>query len=258
MNRLLISLEERLGGMAVPGLVRYIMFIQAAVWVMMAVNEESKLIERLAFSAPLVLQGEWWRCVSLLAVPTGGGLLWVLMSVMFMIWVGDVIEQAWGTFRLNLYVFASLLCIIVHGLATGLEFGWSFYLLEGLVMAFALYVPEVEIYLYGLIPLRMKWIGLMAAGHIVFQFIGMAPMRGHILASLLPFFIVFGPGLVGLLKHKGQVMQRRQRFSAAQIPVSEALSTCHACGRDDKSHPELDFRVTAEGQDICSECRAKR
>jgi hypothetical protein len=257
MRGLLYTLERKLGFIAVPGLVRYIMFLQVGIWIMTQLK--GSVVEGLgqwvAFSASRILSGEWWRGITFIFSPTGGGLLWVLMGVMFMTWAADVIEEAWGSFRLTLYMLASMLCVVVHGLLVGGEGFNSFFILEGLVMAFALYAPEVEIMLYGIIPLRMKWIGWIAAGHCFFACF--TPLRGHVIASLVPFFVVFGPSLVQIIKHRSIVAQRRSRFAAAARADTEALSTCHQCGKTDVSHPQLEFRVTAEGEDICSDCRSR-
>jgi hypothetical protein len=258
MRSLLDTLERRLGFIAVPGLVRYIMFLQVGIWIMAQLNGTALqgLGQWVAFSASRILSGEWWRAFTFIFYPTGGGVLWMLMSAMFMIWAADVIEQAWGSFRLTLYMLASMLCVLVHGLFVGAEGLNSFFILEGLTMAFALYAPEVEIMLYGIIPLRMKWIGWIAAGHCFFVCFGTS-LTGHVLASLVPFFVVFGPGFVQMMKHRSVVAQRRSRFAAAARADSEALSTCHLCGKTDVSHPQLEFRVTAEGKDICSDCRSR-
>jgi hypothetical protein len=259
MQRFLITMEQKLGWLAIPGLLRYIMFLQAIVFVMLNIEEgQSSFAEKLLFSISHIQHGEVWRCLSFYLIPTGRGFLWLLMGVSFMIWVADLIEHAWGSFRLNLYLLCSALCINVHSFMTGYESVNAFFIFEGLVMAFAIYVPEVEIRLYGVIPLKMKWIGVMAAGHVCFIFMGGdSGQRGHIFASLLPFLVVFGPGLVQFTRNYAKNQQRRQRFASSQRSEDEALSTCHLCGRTDISHPQLDFRVTTEGHDVCNECRQK-
>jgi hypothetical protein len=261
MRRLLVTLEQKMGWLAIPGLLRYIMILQAIVFVMMVSFEKGSpsVAEKLLFSAPHIQSGELWRCLSFYLIPPGGGgLLWLLMGVPFMIWVGDLIEHAWGAFRLTLYLLCSAICITVHGLLTGLIGGTAVFILEGLVMAFAIYLPEIEIRLYGVIPLKMKWIGLITGGHIAFILLGNNGMRGHIIASLLPFFVVFGPGLIQTTRQYFYNQQRRQRFASGQRSNDEALSTCFVCGKTDVSHPQLDFRVNAEGHDICNECREKK
>jgi hypothetical protein len=259
MNRFLISLEERFGFLAIPGILRYIMFLQGVVWLLMGLEKEREagIGSWIAFSASQIQAGEWWRAFSFIAFPTGDGLLWVFLTIIFTIWIGDVIEHAWGSFRLNLYLLCSMLCVTAQGLLTGAEGVNSFFILEGLTMAFALYLPNIEIYLYGLIPLKMKWIGWMAAGYCTFISMIDSVLRWHIIASLIPFFLVFGPGFVRYLKNRGKVMERRSRMASASRGDHEPLSTCHVCGKTDITDPQLEFRVNAEGQDVCSECRTK-
>lgn len=258
MLSLLITLEQKLGRFAIPGLLRIIITLQVVVWLLTQLGPGStELIMKLCLIPPEVTANhEWWRLVSFLAVPTGHGILWVLLFVPFMWMISDGLEEAWGSFRVNLYVLACVVCVDVAGLMFDQLVVDSFAILASTVMAYAIYYPTQQINLYGVIPLEMKWIGLMDFGYLVFLALGNASVRMGFVAALIPFAVVFGPGLAQMLRNKSKTLERRHRFAAGQMSDSEHLHRCSRCGKSEKDNPQLDFRVNAEGEDVCSECRA--
>ena len=38
------------------------------------------------------------------------------------------------------------------------------------------------------------------------------------------------------------------------MPTGESCHTCHVCGATDVSHPDRDFFVTEDGNEICNVC----
>ena len=257
MRYLLITLEQKFGRFAIPGLVRFIMIAQVAVWLIMQVSEGGAGLLGLLFFEPFAVLDlhQWWRALTFLAVPVGGGLLWLLMGVPFMWMISDGLEEAWGAFRVNLYLLACVVCVVAEGLILHESIS-SWAILSSLVVAYAIYYPDQIINLYGVIPIKMKWIGWMDFGFLLFTFIGHAETRWYLAAALLPFFVVFGPAMTRLLHHQARTMERRHRFMSAQRSTDDALHRCSRCGKTDTDHPGLEFRVNAEGDDVCAECRA--
>ncbi|MDB6137292.1 MAG: hypothetical protein JWO94_364 [Verrucomicrobiaceae bacterium] len=258
MRSLLITLEQKLGRFAIPGLLRIIITLQVVVWLLLQLGSGgSDLVWNLCFVPPAITANhEWWRLISFLVIPTGSGLLWVLMGVPFMWMVSDGLEEAWGSFRVNLYLLACVVCVDATGFIFDMPVASSFTILASTVMAFAVYYPDHPINLYGIIPLKMMWIGLMDFGFLVFNALGNPSMRLHTVASLIPFLVVFGPCLSQLLHRKATTLQRRQRFASSKMGEGESLHRCSRCGKTDQDNPRLDFRVNAEGEDVCSDCRA--
>jgi hypothetical protein len=75
-------------------------------------------------------------------------------------------------------------------------------------------------------------------------------------AAFLNYLLFFHTELrshLGILK-KGVVgfSGAPKRITAASSTV-ETLHRCDACGRTEVSHPDIDFRVTADGREFCRE-----
>ena len=257
MQSFLNSLEQKLGRFAIPGIVRFIMGAQVIVWLLSLTNQFGGVMEML-FLNPFALESgsEWWRVVSFLFMPIGSGILWLLMGVPFMWMVGDGLEHAWGAFRVNLFMLACVVCVTTESLAHMTPVFNGLIIFLSLIMAFSVYYPDQEVSLYGIIPLKMKWIGLMDFGFVLFRFIGAdSAERWQIFAAMLPFLSVFGPGIYQQTHHTLKTMERRQRYVSAQKSPTDSLHQCARCGKTEKDDPHLDFRVNGEGDDVCSECR---
>src|SRR5436190_10768293 len=98
-------LEMKFGHWAIPGLLRYVAALNALSFVLAMVNPQ--YLKFLYLDPNLVMQGEVWRLITYLFIPTLGGFFpgWFSMAfyVIYLMWVGDGLERAWGAFRLNLY-----------------------------------------------------------------------------------------------------------------------------------------------------------
>jgi uncharacterized membrane protein len=77
----------------------------------------------------------------------------------------------------------------------------------------------------------------------------------YALVSLFPFTFWAGPILVGYLTNRATTHHRRAKFQAkVQSSEDTAFHTCATCGATDETHPDRDFRMTAEDIELCSKC----
>lgn len=248
------SLEARFGRFAFPNIIRFIALFQLLNWFL--IHYSPDFAELLLFDRGLILSGQVWRVFSYALLPGSLGFVWLLFGVFFMWMLSDGLEQAWGAFRVNLYLLAGLFFGAIGGFIGPMpDHGWLLWM--SVLFAFAFYYPDHEILLYFIVPLKMKWVAWISAATAGFTFIGSPHMRIAIIFGLMNFFIVFLPGYIREMKGKAKVAERRNRFEAAQMPESDAMHTCSVCGKTDVSDPQLGFRVTASGDDICDECRTK-
>jgi hypothetical protein len=248
------SLEAKFGRFAIPHVIRFIALFQLLNWFL--IRASPGFAELLSFDRQGILSGEVWRLFSYALLPGSLGIIWLLFGVMFLWLLSDGLEQAWGAFRVNLYLLAGLVFGAIGGfLGTMPDHGWLLWM--SVLFAFAFYYPDYEIMLYLILPMKIKWVAWITAATAGFALIGNPSMRISIIFGLMNFLIVFAPGYIRDLRNRAKVSERRGRFEAAQAPEGEALHVCSVCGKTDLTHPQLSFRVTASGDDICEECRGK-
>ena len=109
-------LEHRFGRFAIPGLIRYVVALNALVYILIKFNPP--FIFALVLSPSRILQGEVWRLVTYIFIPQFGSFIlpeWLgaAFYLIFLWWVGNGLEHALGSFKMNAYYFTGMLGITV-------------------------------------------------------------------------------------------------------------------------------------------------
>lgn len=254
------TLESKFGRFAIPGLVQIIAILQMIVFVVLYAGPAEMKTGVLLAVMPLpekIYSGQVWLLLSHVLVPSFGNLFACLCLSSFSMWLGRVLEEAWGAFRVNLYVFWLVLSLGVWSLFFGFPMT-SYWLFHTLVFAVAVLIPNEEILLFFIIPVKMKWIAAMDAGMMFFMFLGSPAAIFLIVFANLNFLAVFGPHFMKMWLQRGKVAARRSRFEFAQLPQGTFFHQCSVCKKTEIDNPHLEFRVLDSGDEICGECRAKR
>lgn len=247
------SLERRWGGWCIPGLLRVVALVQALLFILIKANPA--VHPHLQLVPQEVLRGEVWRVLSFVFLPPTSSVLWIIFAVMFLIFIGDILEGAWGSFRLNLYYFGCVLLLNVAAFVTQRGTGMEATLLYmSLFLAACVIAPEVEILLFFVFPVKLKFLGWFNAAILVMTLISSPQSWAAVLAVLIPFACFAGPSWIRGLKHQSDVAGRRRRFQSQQLAESEAFHTCVTCGVTELKDPQADFRIAADGQEYCRSC----
>ena len=253
------KLERRFGFLAVPGLLRYVAALTALVFILYKIDRSYLTLIDLDPAA--VKHGQVWRLVTYIFIPGLGSLIpapdWfnAAFSVFFLIWVGDRLEEAWGALRLTLFFLVGMIGTTIAAFFFG---GASFsnsMLLTSIFFAFARFYPDVVIFFAYILPLKVKWIAWGYAAILCFQFAtGPMQLRSAMLAALANYFIFFGHDLFHQARQRQEVSSRRQRFETeVRSSTEEPLHKCKICGRTEHDDPNLEFRVSRDGEEYCLE-----
>lgn len=246
---LLDRLEKIFGRFAVVGLIRYVVVLNALVFVLGLLDRN--YISTLTLDRNAILDGQVWRLASWIFIPNTFSPLWVIFYLMFTWWMGDLIESTWGTFRLNLYYLTGYLGCTAAALFFGQSFG-NIALNTSLLFAAGTIAPELQIMLFGIVPLRLKWVALFSAVLLGVGMLGSGwGARAAIVVAYANYLLFFGPAFFRNSANSRRIAARRAKFEIAKRP-EETLHRCATCGRTEVSNPELDFRVSADGQEYCT------
>ncbi len=268
------ALEQRFGGLSIPGLIRYLSVVQFMV-AMLGIMQPG-YIEYLTFSVPQIQQLEFWRVFAFMFINGQPSPLFALITMMFMWFISDGLEQAWGAYKVNLFVFSTVILQIAILFVVGYAelqieetsktvpitstqvlslFGGQF-LYANIIMAAAALNPNHEIRLMLVIPLKMKWLGFVVFAGAMLQAMRLTEIGGMLFfsASLLPFAMVFVPQFIHNFRHGQQVAARRRKFATHQMPDDDVFHRCAECGVTDQQDPEMDFRVAADDKEYCRNC----
>lgn len=239
-------LERIFGRFAVPNLSLYIVIGQ--VFVLFTSMLHLISLEKLVLFPALVAEGEWWRVLTFIffVVPPAGlfGYLFLAFEWYLFYLMGSALEDYWGAFRFNVFL------LIGVALTVGLSFFTpgvpvpNRYVLLSVFLAFAYLNPDFELLLI-IIPVKVKWLALLTCVFWAVEVIlGPLSVRLQIAAPTVAWLLFFGPSVARGMKQGRRVASRRAERERER---EQPRHVCHVCGKNDITHPDLDFRY-------CSKC----
>ena len=192
-------------GFGIPELMKYIAIGNVIVFFGdMVTNGMFSLWTR--FYPELILKGQVWRLVTFVFAPvnTGGGsiftqVLFFALTTYFYYWIGTALERQWGTTRFNVFYGLGVLLNLSLGLIIYAfqpitanllgghyyETATMYYVNMSMFFSFATLYPDMRVLLYGIIPLKVKWLAWLDAALFAFD-IGYSLTARNWLGAALP------------------------------------------------------------------------
>ncbi len=246
---LLDRLERHLARFAIPGLIRYVVMLNALVYLLQLVTPD--YLSYLTLDRAAIAHGQVWRLVSWIFIPASASPLFMLIYLMSTWWLGDILEATWGTFRMNAYYLLGMAGCIASALIFGIS-GENVMLNLTLLLATATVAPNLQVLFFFVIPVKLKWIAMIAMVFPMLSLLfGDMATRAVTILCLANYVIFFGPKLIREARQNRQTQQRRARFEAAKLPVEQTLHRCAVCGLTEVADPDADFRVASDGREYC-------
>lgn len=261
------KMERKIGKYAIPNLMIYLIAAYCIGFVIYTVNPNFMLM--LTLSPYHILHGQVWRLITWILMPTDTRVFSLLIMSLLYYQLGSALERSWGTFRFNVYIFGGMLftvigAFILYGiyaasgtgnletisLISSLTFTTNYINLT-IFLAFAVMYPEMQILLFFIIPVKMKWMAVVYAVLIAINLI-LTSWGGRIaiIMSILNFLIFF-LSTRNYRRVSPKEIHRKQVFKAQmREPRKGSMVTkhkCAVCGRTELDDPNLEFR-------FCSKC----
>jgi hypothetical protein len=249
-------LEGKFGHHAIPGLIRIVAAFNALCYILVKLRPE--FLKFLILDPTRVMDGEVWRLFTYIFIPNVGGWLpdWFgeVLYILYLFWIGDGLERAWGPFKLNVFYFLGMIGTTIAAFFLGANFSGGM-LNASIFFAFARFYPEAIIYLFWVLPVKVKWLAWISGAGIVFGLLGGSwDYRAAVLVALSNYVLFFGRDLFQEAQHRRTVTNRRARFERdTREGAAETLHHCKICGRTEVIAPELQFRVASDGEEYCLE-----
>ena len=204
------KLERKFGRYAIPNLMNYIVGMTMAVYIVQYVLNISAY-RYLAFIPDLIMKGQVWRIITFIFIPPASSIITIAFVIYFYYLMGTTLENEWGTFKFNIYYLFGMIGTIIAAFLTGS--GTSVYLNLSLFLAFAYLFPDVEILLFFMLPVKVKWIAYLDWAYFIFSLIfGTMSTRIAAIASLINFFIFFGSDLINYIQNQRKYGATRRNF----------------------------------------------
>lgn len=222
MGSFIDRLERKFGRFAVRHLMYYVSALNIAGYVLYLINPLF-YYQYLALDIGAVLHGQVWRLITFMMLPTDTSVFLLLISVYFYVFLGNTLENIWGSFKFNLYYFTGVIGTILAAAimyfinGTPLYVG-TYYLNMSIFLAFAVNVPNMQVLLAFIIPIKVKWLAYLDAFMLLYN-LGEAFFAGRydvciaIVVALLNFVLYFFAFM--RRNYSPKQFMRRQQFKKA-------------------------------------------
>ena len=264
--------EKKFGRYAIPNLTLILILSYVAGYVIELLGSAAgvNMLGFLTLDPYRILHGQIWRLVTWVIVPPDSFDVFTIIMLYFYYSLGTTLERTWGTYRYNVYIFSGILFTVVGSflcmgvvylmygslpteIASAYFYSGSYafsayYINLSIFLAFAATYPDMQVLLMFVIPVKVKWMGILDAVLMLYYVIkGGVFTKFAIIASLLNFVLYF------YRMHRSRIspkqMHRKAQFekksNAGRAKVTR--HKCAICGRTEEDDPSLEFR-------FCSKC----
>ena len=259
------KLERKFGRYAISNLTVYLLagyvIGEAIIYLM------PDLLGWIVLEPALILRGQVWRIISWVLVPPTTRPISLLFLILLYYSLGTALERTWGAFRYNIYIFSGILFTVVAVFALygilyaiyGMELPLSAvglvstnYITMSIFLAFAAIYPDMEVMLYFILPIKMKWMALVYVVMALYYFITGSIVNRVAIATSLLNFVIFFLSSRNMRRFGPREQARKARFKRQSRPhmtyANGARHRCAVCGRTELDDPNLEFR-------FCSKCK---
>ncbi len=271
--KFLNKLERKFGRYAVHNASLMLILCYAFGYAISIVN--AGFLNYLTLNPYLILHGQIWRLVTWIIVPPSNLGIFTIIMLYFYYSIGTTLERTWGAFRYNLFLFGGMLFTVlgsfvllaycyfayapVIAAAGGRVFftqaavGFfrqfsTYYVNLSIYLAFALTFPDMVVYLFFLIPVKIKWLGILDVALTLYLFLVSGIETRIVIGASLLNVIVFFFSTREMMRMSPKQIRRRQAFRQ-EVRKSAAITRhkCAICGRTELDGANLEFR-------FCSKC----
>ena len=236
-----------------------------------------------------VIHGQLWRLVSwLLIPPVTDNLFFIAIMLFFYYSIGTSLERVWGRWKFNVFIFSGVLLTIVSAFlwmgVTLLTLGSggisaygvsvaeymraysgafsTYYINMSIFLAYALTFPEAQVLLMFIIPIKVKYLGILDAAFLFYEMIHYGGPSRYVIAAALLNVVLYYFRSGGWMRVSPAQIRRRGNFRRSVNRGTSSVGSggtfragsgavplhkCAICGRTSLLYPELDFRY-------CSRC----
>ena len=250
----------------IPNLMLYVVVGNMIVWLFSLFTGFSgsgvSILNYLYFSPYHILRGEVWRLVTFIIIPNSTGIL-ALIFFYFYYMIGRTVEAQWGPGKFTIYFFSGVLLTVIYGFLVYFIFHVNLgvsaeFIYLSLFFTFATLYPDMQVLLFFIIPLKIKWLAIVDALFFLYSVVTTSfPANLLPLVAVLNFLLFCGSALFdavrrllgGSRKQRQNTVNFKNEVRRIQYEQREKPYTrrCEVCGRTDADYPDLEFRY-------CSRC----
>lgn len=248
------KMERKFGRYAIRDLMKYIVIMYVAGMAVQMMNPEFYWIY-LRLDPKAIMRGEVWRLVTFMIWPPSGSLFFNALMIFLYYSIGMTLERVWGAFRFNVYIFMGVIGLILASFIGVYGFDELFFITTSdlnmsLFLAYAATFPEAQFYIYFVLPIKAKWLGVFYGLISVLTFITGGPSQKCMIVLSFANFIIFFLMTRNYNRINPKEIKRKKEFRSQVkiMPHGKNHHKCAVCGKTELDGDNLEFRY-------CSKCK---
>ena len=238
--KLLDQMQRRFGRFAMPYVTEGLIACQVLTYFL--VWAQPTYVDRIALIPSRVLQGEVWRLATFLCEPPITNPVFAFFAWYMFFLMGMALEGTWGTFRYNVFLLTGYLATVAVSFLQPDQPASIGFLQGSVFLAFAYLFPDFEFLLFLILPVKVKWLALLAWIGYGYAFLfGDWMTRLMVAASVCNFFLFFGHDIYLRMKSGQRRMVEKQPRS--RPPTSRGTRAPCPAGRTASATPNWVFAI---------------
>lgn len=171
---MLDRIERKIGKYAIKNLIFYILGGYVIGYILYFTNSRLGAYQYILLDPEMVMKGQVWRLFTwVLTVPQGFSIFIIFMFLLYY-FIGRSLEQYLGAFKYNLYIFSGWFFMTLGAMVfywiTGISLNVSTYYINlASFLAFAVLFPDVKVYLFAILPVKVKWLAIIDLAYLGLQ-----------------------------------------------------------------------------------------
>lgn len=218
LSKLLDRLEARFGRhRGVRNLMNIIVigtvFVYLADYILPFIADGTTMSSVLYFNKHRIMEGQIWRLITFVFVPeTSVSILMLAIGLYFDWLMGDMLQNHWGTLRFTIFYTTGMLGAVIGGCITG--YATAYYLNMSLMLAMACVHPEMQLRMYGVLNLKLKWLALLSLLGMLLPMLHATSWREPValIASLLNVILFFADKMLVIIRNKWRHYQWKRNW----------------------------------------------
>lgn len=244
-------------GYGIKNLMLFVVIANVIVFLLAKTDRGGTIVSYFLFIPELIKQGQVWRLITFVFVPQSGSLLTFALSMYFYYWIGNTLEREWGVLKFNIYYFTGIILTALFSLVVGIMADAT-YLNMSMFFAFATLYPNVQVLLFFILPIKIKYLAFVNVAFFAFGVVfGVFPSNMLPIVAVLNYVLYFYEDIIGLVKNRRRVVKNTVSFKQK---INETRKTrgyihkCTLCGKTDTENPQMEFRYCSLCKDYACYC----
>ncbi len=176
---MLDRIEKKIGRYAIKNLIYYVLGGYVIGYILLLMNSRIEIYQYITLEPALVMKGQVWRLFTWVCTAPQNFSFFIIFMFLLYLYIGKSLEQNLGAFKYNLYMFSgwfftTLGAMVMYWITSAVNGPMgaismnvsTYYLNLASFLAFAVLFPDVRVYFFGILPIKIKVLAIIDVAYL--------------------------------------------------------------------------------------------